>query len=219
MNASIGFDGENVLSAGFTLPPAKYRNADLIERFFRGLRDQLAPTPGVLRVAAGTFLPLGEERIAPVVTEDSDAAKSAARSTDMKLVAWPAISSEYLQAMGIPLREGRFFHEEEKEDVAIVSESAARMLWPGQNPIGKRVSRDEIVKRGCVVGVAGDVPPAGLDRPSTPTIYWPYSSMPRPRSVLWSGTRVLGRFREPCAAPLIMSMRRFPFRRFARFRS
>ena len=42
--------------------------------------------------------------------------------------------------MGIPLREGRFFREGETDDVAVVSESAARMLWPGENPIGKKIA-------------------------------------------------------------------------------
>jgi putative ABC transport system permease protein len=91
-------------------------------------------------------------------------------------VTWPAVSSDYLSTMGIPLRDGRFLRDHEEELVAVVSESAARMLWPGMNPIGRKVSRDE--KAGPwlrVVGVVGDVLSAGLDRVPTPAIYRSYS--------------------------------------------
>jgi putative ABC transport system permease protein len=83
--------------------------------------------------------------------------------------------------MDIAPREGRFFREGEMDEVAVVSESAARTLWPGENPIGKRVSRAENVRTWLrIIGVAGDVLSAGLDRPSTPAIYRPYSKYGRP---------------------------------------
>jgi len=51
------------------------------------------------------------------------------------------------------------------------------MLWPGENPIGRKIAQPEETPRTWlrVVGVAGDVLSAGLDRPSTPAIYRPYS--------------------------------------------
>ena len=110
-----------------------------------------------------------------MVTENSVATES------WGLVTWPVVSSEYFRAMNIALRQGRFFREGEMDEVAIVSESAARTLWPGENPIGKRVSRAENVRTWLrIVGVAGDVLSAGLDRPSTPAIYRPYSKYGKP---------------------------------------
>jgi putative ABC transport system permease protein len=146
-----------------------------MERFFRGLQDQLSSTPDISHIAAATWLPLEVEHHAPAVTvTDPDA-----ESYGFGAVAWPAVSSEYLAAMGIPLRDGRFFREGESEAVAVVSESAARLLWPGENPIGKRVSQAVTPRKWArVVGVAGDVLSAGLDRPSTPAIYRPYSQYP-----------------------------------------
>jgi hypothetical protein len=59
----------------------------------------------------------------------------------MNLVAWPSVSSEFFRALRIPVRAGRLFRDVgEPERVAVVSESAARILWPGEDPIGKRVS-------------------------------------------------------------------------------
>jgi putative ABC transport system permease protein len=170
MNARTGFTADPVVIADFALPPAKYQSVEARERFFRGLRDQLTTKPGVVAIAAATSVPLDPERIAPVVTEDS------AAGSLPRLATWRAVSSEYLGAMDIPLREGRFFRERETEAVVVVSAATAHMLWPGQHPIGKRVSRDEKHRSWLrVIGVAGDVLSAGLDRPSTPAIYWPFS--------------------------------------------
>jgi hypothetical protein len=54
----------------------------------------------------------------------------------MPLGGWPSVSAEYFRVMTIPLRAGRFFRDEgEAERVAVVSESVARVLWPGENPV------------------------------------------------------------------------------------
>jgi predicted permease len=141
MNAPKGFAGDHVLTSDFRLPQSKFQTVDAVERFFRGLHDELASAPGVAHIAAATILPLHAENFAPVVTANGVGTERRG------LVTWPAVSSGYFRAMDIPLREGRFFYERETDDVAVVSESAARMLWPGQNPIGKRISRDENVPR------------------------------------------------------------------------
>jgi predicted permease len=93
------------------------------------------------------------------------------------LVVWPSVSSEYFRAMRIPLRAGRLFRDDgESEPVAMLSESAARILWPNENPIGKRLNRPyenpEAYYR--VIGIVGDVRSGGLDRPPTPAIYRSY---------------------------------------------
>jgi predicted permease len=170
MKAPKGFTADRVLTADITLPPTKYQTVNAIDRFYRGLRDQLAAHPGVVHVAATTFLPLETEHFAPVVAERPGTAESSG------LVTWPAVTSEYFEAMDIPLRDGRFFRERETDDVVVISESTARLLWPGENPIGRRLSRPENVRSWLrVVGVAGDVLSAGLDRPTTPTVYRLYS--------------------------------------------
>jgi predicted permease len=175
MMAPRGFEQNHVLVAEFALPPSKYQTPAAMERFFRGLQDQFSYSPGISHIAAATWLPLETEHHAPAVTiTDSDT-----ENDGFGAVAWPAVSAEYLRAMGIPLRDGRFFREGEPEAAAVVSESAARMLWPGENPIGKRVSQAVTPRKWVrVVGVVGDVLSAGLDRPSTPAVYRPYSQYP-----------------------------------------
>src|SRR4029453_9882433 len=86
--------------------------------------------------------------------------------------------SEYFAMMRIPLRAGRLFRDEgETERVAILSESAARSMWPGEDPLGKRVSRP-FENPGVywrVIGVVGDVLSGGLARTSPPAIYRPFN--------------------------------------------
>jgi predicted permease len=169
MNMPKGFSADRVLIADFNLPSPKYQAASAIDRFYQGLRDQLAGQPGVLRIAAATFLPLENERFAPVVAEHPGARDS------VEGVTRTAVTAEYFEAMGIPLREGRSFREGETDDVAILSESAARLLWPGESPVGRRIGLDDPGHWLRVVGVAGDVLSAGLDRPTSPTVYRPLS--------------------------------------------
>lgn len=78
----------------------------------------------------------------------------------------------YLRAMGIPLLRGRDIDERDGESapgVLLVNEALARTLWPGQDPIGRR-----ILSRGApktVIGVVGDVRQSGLDVASNPEFY------------------------------------------------
>jgi putative ABC transport system permease protein len=174
MNAPKGFSADRVLIADFNLPSPKYQTTNAIDRFYHGLRDQLAAQPGVLRVAAATLLPLENERFAPVVPEHPGAPESAVGVTRT------AVTPEYFEAMGIPLREGRFFREGETDDVAILSESAAHLLWPDESPIGRRIGLENPGQWLRVVGVAGDVL-YGLDRPTSPTVYWLLSRYGLPR--------------------------------------
>lgn len=86
--------------------------------------------------------------------------------------------ADYFRLFGIPIRRGRGFTEadnEKAEMVAVVSESAARRLWPNADPIGKRIhfwSADSTTLR-TVIGVAGDIHYRSL-RESTPEIYLPW---------------------------------------------
>jgi len=170
MTTPKGFVGDNVLVADFTLPSSKYQAVAARGRFFGGLKDQLSPFPGVAHIAATSVMPLEAERLAPAVIQESDVFNTG------QVVTWPVVSSEYFATLGIPLRDGRFFQEDEPDAVAVVSESAARVLWPGENPIGKKLSFPQSPRKWLrVVGVAGDVLSAGLDRASTPAIYRPYS--------------------------------------------
>jgi putative ABC transport system permease protein len=87
------------------------------------------------------------------------------------------ISAGYLELLGVPLREGRLLgagDTREAPPVALVSELAAKRLWPGSSPLGKRFrwSNDDAQKPWItVVGVVGDVVHKPEAKRAAPTIY------------------------------------------------
>lgn len=99
-------------------------------------------------------------------------------------VAWNAshrqVSSDYFQAIGIALRQGRFFNERDNENampVAIINETMARQYWPGQDTLGKRFkvgSVDSPAPWLTIVGVVADVRQKGADAPVKAEMYIPY---------------------------------------------
>lgn len=94
--------------------------------------------------------------------------------------------ADYFRTMGIPIRRGRAFTDadnEKAEGVAILSESAARRLWPNEDAIGKRIRfwpGDDTTAMRTVVGIAGDTHFRSL-RESSPTVYVPW------RQAYWQG--------------------------------
>jgi putative ABC transport system permease protein len=173
MNRHRGFDGHDVVIVDLPLPSPKYRALEKQISFFRAVHDDIASIPGVIQVAANTWPPMIAEVMYPTLVEGS-----AKPLNEMPLTAWPNVTAEYFGAMRIPLRAGRLFRNDgEIENVAVVSESAARNIWPGEDPIGKRLNRS-IGAPGDysrVIGVVGDVLGGALDRPPTPTVYRPYT--------------------------------------------
>src|SRR5262249_44833565 len=80
------------------------------------------------------------------------------------------VSEEYFHTMGIPIQAGRDFVRQDgvgevgKTKVIIVNQTMARLLWPGENPVGRKVN-----DYGAeVIGVIGDVRYAGMDRSAVP---------------------------------------------------
>ena len=95
------------------------------------------------------------------------------------------ITSDYFRTIGIPLRQGRFFSDHDREKsvpVVIISEAMARRFWPGENPVGKRLMPSFHLEQGAreIVGVVGDVKASGLDVDSSAMMYLPYKQSPRP---------------------------------------
>jgi predicted permease len=88
------------------------------------------------------------------------------------------ISADYFRSLGIPILAGRALNAGDRAGsppVAIVSESGARRLWPGENPLGKRVWFGtttgpffDPARPVEIVGVAGNVKYEGVDQPDRP---------------------------------------------------
>ncbi|MFI5208741.1 MAG: FtsX-like permease family protein, partial [Gemmatimonadales bacterium] len=151
-----GFRSAGVLTLGVTLPARDYPQDSTITAFYRALEERVLALPGVEAAGMTTVLPMSwsEERTAVEVE-----GRPPRRPEDAPHVGIRDVSPGYLAALGVALRKGRGFAPQDNAGaprVALVSEAAARMLWPGENPLGKRLK-----ERGGdwtqVVGVVSDV--------------------------------------------------------------
>ncbi|HWO01338.1 MAG TPA: ABC transporter permease [Blastocatellia bacterium] len=158
---NLGFDPHNVLTFQLSLQGEKYRDRGARREFFRQLLDRLEEQPGVAAAGAVLIRPL-EGTIGwdvPFALEGQPLAE--ARKNPVPN--FETISPHYFRALGIPLKTGREFTEQDNEQtpyVAIISESMARGVFgPDVDPIGKRITDDPgetDARWRTIVGVAAD---------------------------------------------------------------
>ena len=140
----------------------------------RILRVAARAAPGVEAAAAITMLPFsGSDGRASFLVEGRRAAPPApVRARPI------AVSPDYLQTMRIPLLRGRYLSARDADgtrEVVILNESATRRHWPGEDPIGRRISFAQPKPRWLeIVGIVGDVKSKSLDVDSEPEAYLSY---------------------------------------------
>ncbi len=162
-----GFVPDGVVLARTTFNRQRYPSGDRRREAEREMARRLAALPGVDAVAVTTHVPLADQRQIGFILEGED--DRAVRWADNALV-----SGEYFAVMGIPLRQGRTFGPEDTQaapGAAVVNESMARHLWPGEGAVGKRILWGG--RALTIVGVAGDVHIQALEAAVNPTIYTP----------------------------------------------
>jgi putative ABC transport system permease protein len=157
----LGFDPHNVLTFQLSLQGEKYRDRAARREFFKQLLARLEEQPGV--VAAGAVLIRPLEGTIGWDLAFALEGQSLAEARKNPVPNYEAISPHYFRAMGIPLKAGREFTEQDNEEapyVAIISEAMARGVFgPDVDPIGKRITNDPgdpEARWRTIVGVAGD---------------------------------------------------------------
>lgn len=161
-----GFNPRGVLTFDLTMTGHKYNDKQTILDTYRQLWERLERLPGASAAGGITSLPLSQAFAwTPITVEGREPLPGEKfLNADERL-----IGGHYFEAMGIPLRRGRFFNEQDdttKPIVVIVDEYMAAQLWPGQDPIGKRIHIVELQSKDpwqTVVGVAGRVKQDSLD--------------------------------------------------------
>jgi putative ABC transport system permease protein len=100
-------------------------------------------------------------------------------STPLMTVTW--MLGHYFSTMGIPLIEGRFFTPEDRigsQPVAVINEETAKLVWPGEDVLGKRLGHPFPNMMRTVVGNVGDVNDGPLGSKPGPHFYLPYLQLP-----------------------------------------
>jgi putative ABC transport system permease protein len=150
-----GFDSENLLTAKVWLPRGAYPDAEARLQYVAALREELLSIPGVESVGLGSHLPIGDGGNT-WQTYNPEREEEKVR-TFLRLV-YPG----YMETLGIPVLSGRGIQETDQRGsrvVAVLSQTAAERLFPGENPIGKTffMSTFQDPLQLEVVGVVGDV--------------------------------------------------------------
>lgn len=185
-----GFNLSNTLTMSVSLSPIKYTDTHQQIAFFDRALEQISSIPGVVSVGTTTSLPLtGRGSTQPFTIEGRPEVGVA----EQPMAGMRYISQDYFSALGIPLRQGRFFSDQDRENgvpVIIISEAMARQFWPGQDPVGKRLTPSFHLQQGPreVVGVVGDVKGQGLDSDPAAMMYVPYKQLSRPYAVFVART-------------------------------
>jgi putative ABC transport system permease protein len=181
-NVDPGFDTSNALTMSVALTPIRYSEPHQQLAFLDRAMEQIRAVPGVVSVGTTTTIPLaGGGSTQPFSIEGRPTGTIA----EQPMAQTRYISPDYFKAIGIPLRQGRFFSDQDRDNsvpVIIISEAMARRFWPGENPIGKRLTPSFHSKEGAreIVGVVGDVKARGLDSDASTMMYLPYKQAPRP---------------------------------------
>src|SRR5580765_152433 len=151
-----GFQAGGLLTARITPAEVLCREKERCEQFYGELLQHVRGRPGVEAAALSSHLPLA--KVGPLVLAVEDNPSFSARSPYQ---GWAfTVTPEYFHTAGIPLLKGRSFTGGDRAGaprVMIVSASIAQRLWPGQDPIGKRVKPSWMKEWRTVVGVVGDV--------------------------------------------------------------
>jgi putative ABC transport system permease protein len=182
----LGMDPEHVLTFQLSLPDAKYPEASESAEFVRALRERIDALPGVATSAAVFGLPLSGFSYV-ISAYELDGRELAEADKDRLSVQVRVATPAYFRTLGIPLLRGRTIDETDRADappVMVVNQAAAKLLWPGQDPMGHRLSIGTRLGLGGprvggeVVGVVGDVHEWGPAAGVRPTIFMAHQQYP-----------------------------------------
>lgn len=170
LSSDPGFAYEQLVSIDPQLGRHNYK-AEAARSYLEEMENRIRGLAGVTSVSLVELPPLGH-----VVSRE-----------DLEIDGRPVrlypnwVTPDFFETMRIPLKMGRTFYPGEKGAV-IVSESFARIQWPGQNPLGQRIGEE--AKRATVVGVAGDARINALSDDDATEQYWPAGGDEMPNMVL-----------------------------------
>jgi putative ABC transport system permease protein len=172
-----GFNPSGVLT--FRLAAPAQFSGDRIPLFYQQILDRLRGLPGVQSVVLARNLPMSgvDPSMAITIEGTPPPASQTALVTRLR-----AIGPDYFSGLQTSLLSGREFGEHDtaaSPHVAVVSESLAKLYWPGENALGKRLKPGMPGGEWCVVvGVAADVHHWAADVDIEPTVYYPYTQVP-----------------------------------------
>ncbi|HEY3770293.1 MAG TPA: ABC transporter permease [Candidatus Angelobacter sp.] len=173
----LGFDTTNLAMLSFDLGALKYDKARARE-FERRALEAVQNTPGVRSAALSNTIPLFNGGFGRTLFREGQETNNGQSGSITQI---SAISDEYLKTMGIPMVRGQGFDSSVREDsprVVVINETAARQIWPNEDPIGKRFKFFRDTDFTQVIGVVRDSKYNALGEEGRPYTYMPLVQNP-----------------------------------------
>jgi putative ABC transport system permease protein len=177
----LGFDPDSVVTARMTLPANRYQEDQHVADAYRRILETLRRSQGVRYAAASSHVPLmSGNSSASTVAEGKTFSPGSAPDASVRLV-----TDDYFEAIGMRMRLGRSFDDSDVTTgaarVVVINERLAAALWPGESPVGKRLSTwsgPDNPEWREVVGVAADARSFGQSAPIAMELFIPYTQAP-----------------------------------------
>jgi putative ABC transport system permease protein len=175
-----GFDARDLLTVRFILAGNAY-NVEKRRAFYAECMEKVGGLPGVESAALTLSLPIeGSNWNSVFIVAD----KPVPPRSELPSSAFIPVSANYFETLGIRLLRGRAFTEADNSNpsqVIVINQTLADRLWPGEDPVGKRLKQgwpeDELPWRE-VIGVVADVKLEGIDRETPLQTYLPITQEP-----------------------------------------
>jgi predicted permease len=170
LQSDRGFDSGNIVTAEVNLPTQAYANNQQRIAFDDAVIARLRELPGVTSAALVSAMPLeGETWINGIFRPDKP-------THNPPLANFRWVSSDYFRVLHQRLSAGRFFEERDRDsDNAVISEAAAKAVWPNEDPVGRPFKwRDKVF---TVIGVVADSRMNSLKLPPANMVYLPYRTL------------------------------------------
>lgn len=184
--ASPGFDSSNLLTMAVPMAENRYKTPAENINFWNQTLERVRALPGVESAGMADDLPLQGGSHQPIAIEGRPVLPMSEQpEVDVRM-----ISSGYLKAMRMAVLKGRDFNETDtagRQDFILISEAMAKQFWPGENPIGKRLTLTFSPGRVReIAGVVNNVKLDGLDQAApNATIYTPMTQLLPPTPEEW----------------------------------
>ena len=173
-----GFDARNALTFELGLPAASYRTNDEITQAHHRLVDMLRALPGVTQAGASTHVPLAGGNMTTGLEIEGRPVVPPARPPE---VAYRLTTDGFTEAAGMAVRRGRAIAATDAAQgwrVVTLSETAANELFPGEDPLGRRVRITGDSAWLTIVGIVRDVRHTSLESAPGTDIYVPVEREP-----------------------------------------
>ena len=174
-----GFDSRQVLTVRLSPPPSKWDTMLDLAAYYERAMDEVRRVPGVEAVAVNCSTPLtGITLSYPFWVEGRPRAEGSADDA-----VFNSVSADYFRALRIPLVDGRTLDERDNETavkVCVINQTLAKRLFPGENPLGKRIQTLPWLAREYreIVGVVADVKQDSLSDAPPAQLYVPLRQSP-----------------------------------------